>query len=234
MYMCLWSLAVTQGCRSCFPYSGGYPTAVPGSLGHMKISEILWANVYDKEHHYMFWSCKNGEANRLGDHNGIKTWYCVSFPFDCNAGMLSLTVYIHWIAISMDHDDVIRWKHFSRYWSFVWGIQRSSVNSPYKDQWRTALMFSLIHAWTSGWVNNRDDDDLGRHRTHYDVTLILYVDIIKRSRFGCASFWSIYGYSISLWIELSIFTHIPHCHFADTRTIIKLLLYSWIKPDKYR
>ena len=42
------------------------------------------------------------------------------------------------------HDDVIRWKHFPRYWPFVWGINRSPVNSPHKGQWRGALMFSLI------------------------------------------------------------------------------------------
>ena len=30
------------------------------------------------------------------------------------------------------HDDVIKWKHFPRYWPFVWGIHRSPVNSPHK------------------------------------------------------------------------------------------------------
>ena len=30
------------------------------------------------------------------------------------------------------HDDVIKWKHFPRYWPFVRGIHRSSVNSPDK------------------------------------------------------------------------------------------------------
>ena len=30
------------------------------------------------------------------------------------------------------HDDVIKWKHFSRYWPFVRGIRRSPVNSPHK------------------------------------------------------------------------------------------------------
>ena len=39
------------------------------------------------------------------------------------------------------HDDVIKWKHFSRYWPFVRGIHRSPVNSPHKVQWRGALMF---------------------------------------------------------------------------------------------
>ena len=44
------------------------------------------------------------------------------------------------------HDDVIKWKHFPRYWSFVRGIHRSPLNSPHKGQWRGALMFSLICA----------------------------------------------------------------------------------------
>ena len=30
---------------------------------------------------------------------------------------------------SWSHDDVIKWKHFPCYWTFVWGIHRSSVNS---------------------------------------------------------------------------------------------------------
>ena len=42
------------------------------------------------------------------------------------------------------YDDVIKWKHFSRHWSFVRGIRRSPVNSPHKGQWRGALMFSLF------------------------------------------------------------------------------------------
>ena len=54
------------------------------------------------------------------------------------------------------HDDVIKWKHFSCYRPFVRGIHRSPVNSPNKGQWRGALMFSLICAWTNGWANNRD------------------------------------------------------------------------------
>ena len=45
------------------------------------------------------------------------------------------------------HDDVINWKHFPRYWPFVWGIHWSPVNSPHKGHWRGALMFSLIWAF---------------------------------------------------------------------------------------
>ena len=57
------------------------------------------------------------------------------------------------------HDEVIKWKHFPRYWPFVRGIHRSPVNSPHKGQWRGALMFSLICTWISGWANNREAGD---------------------------------------------------------------------------
>ena len=40
------------------------------------------------------------------------------------------------------HDDVIKWKHFPRYWPFVLGIHRPPVISPQKGQWRGVLMFS--------------------------------------------------------------------------------------------
>ena len=70
------------------------------------------------------------------------------------------------------HDDVIRGKHFPRYWPSVQGIHRSPVNSPHKGQWRGALIFSLICAWIHDWVNNREAGDLRRPHTHYDVTVM--------------------------------------------------------------
>ena len=72
------------------------------------------------------------------------------------------------------HDDAIKWKHFPCYWPFVRGIHRSPVNSPHKGQWRGALMSSLIYAWINGWVNNREAGDLGRHRAHPYVTVMLW------------------------------------------------------------
>ena len=71
------------------------------------------------------------------------------------------------------HDDVIKWKKIPRYWPFVRGIHRSTVNSPHKGQWRGALIFSLICTWKNGWVNNREAGDLRRHRVHYDVTVMV-------------------------------------------------------------
>ena len=65
------------------------------------------------------------------------------------------------------HDDVIKWKHFPRYWPFVRRIHPSPVNSPHKGQWRGALMFSLICTRISGWINNREAGD-------YDVTVMCH------------------------------------------------------------
>ena len=73
----------------------------------------------------------------------------------------------HWWRSSVSHDDVIKWKHFPRFWPFVRGIHRSPVNSLHKGQWHGALIFSLICAWINGWVNNDEVGDLRRHRAHY-------------------------------------------------------------------
>ena len=70
------------------------------------------------------------------------------------------------------HDDVIKWKHFPRYWPFVRGIHWSPVNSPHKGHWRGALMFSLICIWIYGWINNGEAGDLRRSHAHFDVTVM--------------------------------------------------------------
>ena len=81
-----------------------------------------------------------------------------------------------------EHDDVIKLKHFTRYWTFVRGIHRSPVNSPHKGQWRGALMFSLICPWTNRWVNNLNAGDLRRNRAHYNVS-VMYM-LLFASVFG--------------------------------------------------
>ena len=78
------------------------------------------------------------------------------------------------------HDDVIKWKHFPRYWPFVWGINRFPANSPHKGQWRGAFVFSLMCVWINGWVNNREAGYLRRYRAHCDVTVML-----KQKRIYC-------------------------------------------------
>ena len=84
------------------------------------------------------------------------------------------------------HDDVIKWKHFPRYWPSLRGIHRSPVNSPHQGQWPGDLMFSLICALINGWVNNREAGDSRRHRAHYGVAVmdissyVLYLIFIWR------------------------------------------------------
>ena len=83
------------------------------------------------------------------------------------------------------HDDVIKWKHFPRYWSFVRGIHRSPVNSSHKGQRRGALMFSLICAWINAWVHNFEAGGLRRHRANNDVIVKEYT---RRQNFFCYEF----------------------------------------------
>ena len=97
----------------------------------------------------------------------------------------------HWLQIWSFHDDVIKWRHFPRYWPFVRGIHRSPVNSQHKGQWRVALMFSLICVWINGWVNNGEAGDLRHYRAHYDVTvmfsLFCAIGILSFVQNGCRS-----------------------------------------------
>ena len=78
------------------------------------------------------------------------TGYGVKSPQSCT--FLSLEPW-SWGQAWSRCDDVIKWRHFPRYWPFVRGIHLSPVNSTHKGQWRGALMFSLISARINGWVN---------------------------------------------------------------------------------
>ena len=53
------------------------------------------------------------------------------------------------------------------------GIHRWPVDSPHKGQWCGALMYSLIGTWINGWAIDRDAGNLKRHRTYYDVTVMI-------------------------------------------------------------
>ena len=71
-----------------------------------------------------------------------------------------------------NHNAVIKWKHFPHYWPFARGIHRSPEDSPHKDQWHGALIFSVICPWTNGGANNRDAGGLRHHHAHYDITVM--------------------------------------------------------------
>ena len=75
-------------------------------------------------------------------------------------------------------DDVIKWKHFPRYWPFVQGIHQLPVNSPHKGQWRRGLMcfFDLrlnkrLSKQSWGWWIETPSRSLWRHCDgHVDFT----------------------------------------------------------------
>ena len=94
-------------------------------------------------------------------HPFPKVWYKITHPFPklFNGTTVKVwewmkwfhhTVYDWWdifihAGIKVNHDDVIKWRRFPRYWSVVQGIHRSPVNSPHKGEWRGALIFSCLN-----------------------------------------------------------------------------------------
>ena len=124
-----------------------------------------------------------------------------------------------------NHDDVIKRKHFPRYWS--------PVNSPHKGQWRGAVIFSLICVWINGWVNNHKDCDLRRHRAHYDATLMY--------SFGCVSWINqkfilpvivnlLAGLDMSSTIKCRVITiNIKPVYFPDTTLVKTVGVYHALK-----
>ena len=113
------------------------------------------------------------------------------------------------------HDDVIKWKHFPRYWPFVRGIHRPPANSPYKGQRRGVLLFSLICAVMNGFVNNDEAGDLIRHRTHYYVIVMISEVLLPSPKDNFPAS----GHDINLWIALNI-NHLKlQPHFSNVNEL---------------
>ena len=135
--------------------------------------------------------------------------YCISpyYPglLHCNWSRSNISSVLHWYwshdmnsPVPTNHDDLFKWKHFPRYWSFVRGIHRSPVNFPHKGQWCGALMFSLICDWINGCVNNREADDMRRHQPHHHV--IVMPQKYKKHRPGV---W---------FLRHVVYAPMPYCH----------------------
>ena len=76
--------------------------------------------------------------------NFIPHLIVITYPCWDKCSRCKVKTTCRYIILSITLDDVIKWKHFPRYWPFVWWIHRSPVNSPHKGQWCGALMLSLI------------------------------------------------------------------------------------------
>ena len=138
----------------------------------------------------------------------------------------------HWTLIN--HDDVIKWKYFPRYWSYVRGIHLAPVVPPHKGQWRGALMFSLICAWTNSWANNQNAGDLRHHCTHYDITVMDKSTLIQIIAWCCQATshylgqcrprsTSTYGITRPQWVNPShlelFWRNINMCHQISNMTL---------------
>ena len=164
---------------------------------------------------------KQANTKHIVCTNSVKShckFYCTSDKLICSrcaAGLVMFQNSVLWLAILdlvachqyrllvwcclVFHDVVINWKHFLRYWNFVWGIHRSPVSSHHKGQWRGVMLFLWSELWKNGWVNNREAGDLRRHRAHYDVILIFVASIRARLWWMGFNRWS-------------------HCHENDRRS----------------
>ena len=119
------------------------------------------------------WVIQSGRKSTR--HHGsvvlITAKFCPDWKFAFNKSNVDhldhIASLLRHVSAGMCRDDVIKWKHFPRYWPFVRGIHRSPAKSPHKGQWRGTLMFPL-----NGWVNNGGAGDLRRHQAHYDVTVM--------------------------------------------------------------
>ena len=71
-----------------------------------------------------------------------------------------------------NHDDVIKWKYFPRYWPFVREFTGHRWNPRTKASDAELGCFLWSAPWINGWINNRKSGDLRRHRGHYDVNVM--------------------------------------------------------------
>ena len=175
-------------CKTCsktLPSLRKYCIRVDRQFLHRNVNHVNGHGV--RTYRQTSYTIRTKVGNKIVVHSDVvgaaSYYYLLYFDFlvqycgNSSASRTGVTADLRWIIHV--HDDVIKWKHFPHYWPFVRGIHPSPVNSPHKGQWRGALMFSLICAWISGWVNNRQAGDSRRHCAHYDVSVMVLPGALK-------------------------------------------------------
>ena len=111
-------------------------------------------------------------------------WFTVTFR---NASVYTICL----------HDDVLKWKHFSRLWP-LWGeFTRHRWVPLTKDSEAELWWVFFICPWINGWVNNREAGDLRCNGAHYDVTVMWQIRSCVM-----AGVCVITPVSISLWYQV--------------------------------
>ena len=96
----------------------------------------------------------------------IFAWLSLCVLTHCN-----LLLYYFWLAPLAEVTSW--WRHQMETFSALLALCAENSPVTHEGQWRGVLVFSLICAWTNGWVNNQDASDLRRNRAHYDVTVMM-------------------------------------------------------------
>ena len=103
----------------------------------------------------------------------INILFHISWIVDFYAG--GVNMYLHLFLFVRHWEDTCCSNHLS-WWRHQLetfsALLELCANSPHKGQWRGALMFPLICAWSVSWVK-RYAGDMRRYRTHYDVTVMI-------------------------------------------------------------
>ena len=123
--------------------------------------------------------------------NCITIWFTIStcqafllWRFHANSFVvLWFSLILHWWqdGLRLTHDDVIKWKHFLRYWPFVRGIHQSPVNfPPQRPVTRSFDVFfdqrlnkRLSKQWWGWWFETP---------AHYDVIIMSFSHVAKFGR----------------------------------------------------
>ena len=97
------------------------------------------------------------------------------------------------------HGDVIKWKHFPRYWPLCGEFTGHQWNPRTGANVAELWCFLWFEPWINGLVSNDETGDLRRHRAHYDATVMV--------------FWHMYAL-----FSLDVLTHlarVPHIYIVD-------------------
>ena len=105
-------------------------------------------------------------------------------------------------------DDVIKWKHFPRYWPFVRGIHRSPVNSPHKGTRSFDIFLDLRlnkrfgkQRW--GWWFETSSHPLWRHCNAY-ISLAFIIEGYRPKNFnkGPRKTWHGLLFNLQTWAPI--------------------------------
>ena len=116
----------------------------------------------------------------------ISTW-SLDFPGQRTLHLLNLLLPLQIWDMNQENENSW-WRHQMETFSLLLAICAGNllVTSafPHKCQWRRALMFSLISAWTNGWLNNQGAGDLRHHHAYYDITVMWIIHSKPSSLFN--------------------------------------------------